>query len=351
MDFIHNGQANGDVASLLLQTNFDTHALRPWIGDDGRSYTSVMNADGELEAVPMTNATATLRKDDWKHLDMAIVKAAKPRLRAVADLRGAGLEYTIPNGMGKTVLETETQSDITEAEITMDGMESSKGDRPVFELTNLPLPIIHKDFSYSLRQIQASRSGGSPLDTATAELAARRVAETAEKLLIGSVSTFQFGGGNIYGYTNFPSRITATITDPTTSGWDAKTLVTEVLAMIKSAMDKFHYGPFMLYYGPAWSTYMNDEYKNESDDTLSQRLARIDQISGVRQLDYLTGFDICLVQMTSDVVREVVGMDITTLQWDSHGGLKKNFKVMGILVPQLRADINGNTGIVHATTA
>jgi hypothetical protein len=28
-----------------------------------------------------------------------------------------------------------------------------------------------------------------------------------------------------------------------------------------------------------------------------------------------------------------------------------NFKVMAILVPQLRADFNGNTGIVHGAVA
>jgi len=57
------------------------------------------------------------------------------------------------------------------------------------------------------------------------------------------------------------------------------------------------------------------------------------------------------VQQTSDVIREVVGMDITTVQWEEEGGMRLNFKVMAILVPQLRADFNGNTGIVHGSTA
>ena len=58
-----------------------------------------------------------------------------------------------------------------------------------------------------------------------------------------------------------------------------------------------------------------------------------------------------LVQMTADVCREVVGMDITTVQWESHGGMQLNFKVMCILVPQLRSDFNGTTGIVHGTVS
>jgi hypothetical protein len=190
------------------------------------------------------------------------------------------------------------------------------------------------------------------LDTTTAELAARRVAETAEQMLIGSTSlSTSYGGGQIYGYTNYTGNIDAVITSPAASGWTAATAVNEVLAMIKASMDAYHYGPWVLYYGPSWSQYMNNEYKNESDDTLAQRLRRIDNVQDVRMLDYLTGYDLILVQMTSDVVREVVGMDITTVQWDSQGGLKKNFKVMAILVPQLRADQNGNTGIVHGAVA
>lgn len=348
-DFIFNGQANGGVASMLLQTNFNTNSLRPFIGNDGRTYITVNGTDGKPKAVPLQNAAATLRKDEWIQLDQAVVAAARPRLRAVADLRQRGLEYVIPNGMGKTVLETQTQSDISDANISMDGLEDAKGDRPHYGLENMPLPIIHKDFSFSARQIAASRNGGSPLDTSTAGLAAEKVAETAEKLLIGSVSTFNFGGGTLYGYTNFPKRITSvTLTAPTLSTWTPKATVNQVLAMIQAAIVAHHTGPYVLYYGNQWSQYMNDEYKAESNDTLADRIRRIDSVEDVRMLDHLEGYDLVLVQMTQNVVREVIGMDLTTVQWESHGGMKINFKVMAIMCPQLRADFYDKTGIVHA---
>ena len=44
-----------------------------------------------------------------------------------------------------------------------------------------------------------------------------------------------------------------------------------------------------------------------------------------------------------------LGADITTVQWESHGGMQINFKVMAIMVPQLRADFTGQTGIVHGS--
>lgn len=352
MDFIINGQANGDVASKLLANNMDVNALRPYIGDDGRSYQTVVE-NGVAKAV-LTNATATLRKDDWKLLDSAIVKAAKPRLKAVADLRAAGLTFNIPNGMAKTGLETETQSDISDAIVSMDGLRQSTADRPVFELTNLPLPIIHKDFDFSARQVMVSRNGGSPLDTTTAELAGRRVAEIAEKMLLGTFGSYTFGGGTIYGYTNFPNRLTKIMTIP--DGTNQATTVNEVLEMRLQAQQAFHYGPYKLYVSTAWDVYLDDDYSSaKGDNTLRERLAKISNITGVETLDYLdvdgTAFIMIMVQQTSNVVREIIGMDITTVQWESKGGMQLNFKVMAIMVPQLRADQNSNTGIVHATTA
>ena len=353
LDFILNGQASGDVATKLMANNFNVNCLRPFIGADGRHYITV-NEGGILKAVPTMNANATLRKDDWLMLDTAIVKAAKERLNAVADLRGAGLTFNVPNGMGKTVLETETMSDIDPAEVDMDGLSEGTNDRPQFGLLGLPLPIIHKDFSYSARQVAASRNGGSPLDTTSAELAARRVAEEAEKMLLG-VSTvadlFKYGGYSVYGYTDHPSILTKTITSPAASGWVPGTTVTEVLAMRQQAYAAFHYGPYWLYCGVSWDAFLDEDFKANGDKTLRERLMQIEGINKVQSLSFLTGYSLLLVQTTSDVVREVIGMDVTTVQWETKGGMQLNYKVMAIMVPQIRADYNGNTGIVYGTVA
>ncbi len=81
--------------------------------------------------------------------------------------------------------------------------------------------------------------------------------------------------------------------------------------------------------------------------TLRERLKRIEGIVDVKPADFLTGTNLILVQQTADVARMVVGMDITTVQWESHGGMQLNFKVMAIMVPQLRSDFTGQTGIIQ----
>ena len=354
MDMIFNGQVTGPVANRLLASNFDTRVLRPFIGADGRSYVTVTNARGQADSMPVGNAYATLRKDDWQILDDVVTKVGLERLRGVGDLRAAGLVYNIPNGMSKTVLQTESMSDINPASVSMDGLRESANDRTVFELTNLPLPIIHKDFHFSARQLATSRNGGSPLDTTMAEAAARKVAEEAERLLVGNSTTadqYAYGGGTIYGLTDFGGRITRVITAPTASGWTGSTLLDEVLAMMQDSRDAFHYGPWVLYMAPAWARYTGNDFKDGSDKALRSRLLEVDDLNDIRTLDYLTGYTMVLVQQTSDVIREVIGMDLTTVQWESFGGMQINFKVMAIMVPQIRADQNGNTGIVHAAPA
>lgn len=347
MDFILNGQGHGNVAATLMANNFDPRSLRPFLGADGHSYATVIR-NGVQTVERLTQNAATLRKDEWIQLDTAIVKAARARLKVVADLRGAGLQYSIPNGMGHTVLQTEKMSDAGEAALSMDGLRETKGDRPHFDITNLPLPIAHSDFGFSARQVAASRNGGSPLDVSMAEQAARKVAEQIEQLTIGTLAAYAFAGGTIYGLINHPSINTKDVTDPTETLWTPATLVNEVLAMKLQSQQDYHYGPWMLYTSPSWDVYLDDDYSTaKGDNTLRERLKKIEGIQDIRTLDYLTGYKIILVQMTSDVIRMIVGMEITTLQWESKGGMQLNYKVMGILVPQIRADFNGNCGIVY----
>ena len=350
-DFILNGVPTGTVAQRLLACNMDAGVLRPFIGNDGRSYVTV-NHGGKPKTI-LSNTTATLRKDDWKIMDEAVIKAARARMRVVADLRGAGLQFVIPNGMGKTVLEYEDQSDITDASISMDPLRRTDGDRPVYDLKTLPLPVTHKDFDIGLRQLLASRNSNTPLDTTMAELAGTKVAESVEKLTVGANSTFAFGGGTVYGFTNYTNRLTKTITAPTAGGWTPADTVQEVLAMKTQSQDAYHYGPWTVYCTTDWDQYMDDDYSAAKGDlTLRQRLRMIEGIQDVKTADHLNGtFVLMMVQQTTNVVRMVIGMEVATVQWESQGGFGQHFKVLTIMVPQLRADQNSNTGIVHGAPA
>lgn len=348
VDYILNGKGVGSVASRFIKSGGDPYTMRPFEGKDGRPYILV-NHNGKMEAVLATNADATLRHEEWIQIDETVQRVARERLNAVEDLRSRGLVYNIGNGMAKTVLLSQKSSDINDATISMDGLREGENDRPVYATEYLPLPIIHKDFSFSAREILASRNGNTPLDTSMVEEATRKCAETAEKLLLGSTTFATYGGGTIAGYTNFSSALTQNLDDPSDSAWVATTLLESVLGMIQQAQNAHYYGPYMLYIAPSWTKYFGEDFKTYSDKSVRQRLLEIDNLEGIKTLDFMSNYDMILVQMTSNVIRMVVGMDFMTLQWETNGGMLVHFKIMGIMVPQLRADYNGNTGIVYGS--
>jgi len=368
-DFIANGAGHGEVGQALGQMNFDPGYMRPYIGNDDERYVVINEHTGSPQKVriadlmsrgihsPVFNATA-LRKDEWVSLDNQVIKAARQRLRAWSDLAAAN-SMSVP-GMSKTVLEHETMEDVGEAVVDMDGLSEARNDTPRFQLEGLPLPITHSGFHFGSRKLATSRNSGTPLDTSMAEMAGRRVAEQVEKTLIGTVAGLQYGNASeygrspkIYGYTNYPDRI---VDDSMTApdGTNGPTILNEWLGLRELLYDANHYGPFMAYVSNDYDQYLDGLFSTTepSAGSLRKRLLEIDNISGIKRLDYLSGpFNVILVQMTSDVARAINGMNITTIQWESRGGMQLNFKVMCIWVPQLRSDFAGNCGIAHGSTS
>jgi len=344
LEYIKKG-ATGPIGNKLLANNMDIGVLKPWIGDDGRVYQSVI-VNGVATAVPLVNATATLRKDEWKQMDDAVLFAAQERLVGVTDLYSRNLVYQIGNGLGKTVLEYEDLSELTAAELTMDAVTPSQKDRPQYDLKYLPLPIVHKDFSYNIRALSASRNGGMPLDTTTAALAARQVSEKVEDMLFNGASTYAYGGGTLYGYVDFPSANSVTLS----VNWDASAktgelILDDVRDMKQASIDAKHYGPWVVYVPTAYETVLDDDYKAASDKTIRQRILEIEGITEIKVVDKLAANTVVMVQMTSDVVRIVEGLPMTTVEWQEGGGMTTNYKVMTIMVPQIRADQAGNCGV------
>lgn len=385
VDYILNGQGYGGVGETMAGCRYDPGMLRPYLDESGRRCVTVNTGRrgpkggpvyekkliAELLAAgvshPVFNAT-TLRKEEWILLDQVVLRAARQRLRAWADLAAANT-FGGFNGMSKTILEHETMSDPGEAIVDMDGLSEGRTDAPRYQLEGLPLPITHSDFWFSARRLAASRNSGTPLDTTMAEAAGRRVAEMIEQTLIGTQTGITYGGSNslsygrtssVYGYTNFPSRNTKTdLNNPTGGSWSPDLTLTDVLEMRDQLYADNFFGPFMLYHSTSYDIYLDGDYYKTTTSgavaptrTLRDRIRAIDGIQDVRRLDYLTsGYVLIMVQMTPDVARAVNGMDITTVQWETVGGMRVNFKVMAIQVPQLRADFDGRCGIVHATTS
>lgn len=365
VDLITANGALGEIANkLAMSGRLDIGRMRPYIEQDGQTYVSVyVGGDPKKEdayRVLQINQAGTLRRDEWKQLDEAVLKVAESRLGGFQDLIDAGLVYNLGNAMGTTVLEYHDISDTDlSADITMDGITRAQGARPQFTTNYLPIPIVHADYEINARVLAASRNLGNPLDTTMAERAARKVQEKLELMLFGD-TTYSYGGGTIYSYMNFPSANTktevasilgtnaSTILVPWNEA-DGTKIVQQVIAMKQASLNDKFFGPWNLYIPPAYETILDEDYQVSGGKviTIRDRLMAISGIKNIRVIDFMPADTVLLVQMTSDVVRVVRGMGLQNVEWSTEGNMVTKYKVMTIQVPQIRADQEGKCGIVR----
>jgi uncharacterized linocin/CFP29 family protein len=331
--------AVGSVAKRLLGSGFSINALRPAIPES-----AVQGPDGFMYHNGI-RANATLRRLEWQLYDTAVIEVARRRLVGVADLISMGLTYNVPDALGVTQIVWEQISVLTGAEINMSGLSQTPNDRQEFNLLTLPLPIIHKDFNINIRQLHSSRRLGVPLDVTQAQLSARIVSEGIETMLFAGTTVL--GSNNaVQGYTTATYRATGSVT----ASWATATgtqIVTDTLAMIQALKNNNMYGPYHMYVPSATFTAMGADFKAYSDRTILERVLAIPGILGIKESKDLTTTNVLLIQMTSDVVDMVDGMQPTTVEWEEQGGMVVNFKVMAIMVPRVKNDYVHQSGIAH----
>ena len=315
---VEDFRAGGSIAKRLLANNMNIDALR--------------NND-------------TLTYDAWKNIDDVVLRIYQLRLQGVADLQAAGLTYGT-DGLGQTVLQFQDESDITDAELTMDGISKTRRDRPEYDTNYLPLPIISKDFSFSAREIEASRRNGNGLDTRMVEKATRKVAEKAEEMLFQGASAYAFGGGTIRGYEDHPNRNTGSVTAAWASASGAN-ILTDTIAMKNAAIADRKYGPYNMYVSTSIEGNLDQNFTTNYPTTLRQRILQVANIANVKVIDKMTAGGVLLVSMQSDVVRLVEGLPIKVVEWSTDGGMMVHFKVMTIIVPQIFKDQENRSGVQH----
>lgn len=363
VDLMGNGQS--DIANYFGATGkTDFGTKRPFLYQDTKTgnwgaYISVYKGGDpkkitSYQNVPININAATLRRDEWKALDEAVINVARERLVGIADLEANNLVYNLNNAMGTTVFEWHDAGDTMEADMTMDGVTRSRGGRTVFQHNYLPIPIIHSDYEINARALSASRSLGNPLDTYAAENAARRIAEKLEDMLFTD-TTYSYGEtdarsrNTIYSYVNFPDKNDIVLS----VNWDdsSKTgaeIIADVLSMKQASIDDYHWGPWKLYIPTAYETVLDSDYDTTTPGTtIRERILKISGISGITVVDRLSANNVLLVEMKSDTIRLIKGMAMTNLQADTEFGFVNKYKVLTIQVPQIRSDSNGRCGIVH----
>ena len=307
---------------------------------------SLLQGDLKLNSLRTNNI---LRKDEWKAFDEALTEVFRANLAGIDDLKNAGLTRDL-GGLGTMIDEWEMMSDMEEANVDMSGITPGQKSQPEFELTGVPIPIIHKDFQINIRRLLASRKLGSALDTTMAEVAARKVREKLEEMIFNGLPEIRSKQYVVHGYTTYPFRNQMAL-----SGiWGAagSDPVGDILAMISAMNDNNMNGPYQIYVPRTFWANLYSDYDATKPGTIAERILQIPDIRGIKQVTPLDGTagaaEVVMVQLTRDVVDLAIGQDVTNVEWETLGGMQTNFKVMCAMAPRLKRDEENRCGIVHA---
>lgn len=344
--------ANIGAASAELGLGaFNVNSRRPFIDTDGNHKVIVNQGAGRFGKALATNANALLRYDEWKDVDTAIIEAAQARMVAIADLRSRGLEYNL-GSIGVTVSLWQTQGELTEADISMDTLTRGEKDRPEYNQQSVPVPIVHKDFGFSLRTLEASRRNGAGLDVTTAALAGQVVAETSEKMMFLGAN-ISVEGSKVYGYTTHPSRITVDMSPTWSTTATGAQIAGDFAEALSALRENKKYGPYVVYVAANLETKLDADFNPGTSDTrtIRARLLEYNRVEKIEVADFLADDNVVIVQMTRDVVDLAIAMDLSTVQWQLMGGMGEEFRTMAVWVPRIKAGPQNSAGIAHIRPA
>jgi uncharacterized linocin/CFP29 family protein len=284
---------------------------------------------------------AILRKDEWKEVDKAVVRISRQNLVAIMDLKQFNLTRDL-GGLGTTVDAYERTGKMGPAKTDMSGTTSNNAGHLDYDEVSVPVPITHLDFNINIRRLLAARQNGRKLDTTQAEECTESVDRKLEKMVFEG-ENISVDGAKIFGYANVPGRFTGTKTD-----WSSTVnIYNDVKAQIFYLQENGFYGPYVLYVSNADFPRLYNYYGDGSGQTVMDRLLKLPGLSKVSLSPGCPDGASILVQMSKKVVDLSVGEDIQTLEWTNNGGLEVIYKVLCAMVPRVKIDKEGKSGICH----
>jgi hypothetical protein len=275
--YVHNMQGYG-IGAEMQAVRWEPGLMRPYLykgvphvtintgkfktdnrtGKQVAVYANVPIAELQRRGIhsPVFNAVA-LQQRAWIDLDNAVQEEYLKPLNAWADLAARNTRSGF-DGMARLTIEYQSMSQVGEALQDMDAVSEGRTDKPLFDLKSVPLPITHADYQFTEREMAVARNTSTPLDDTMARMQARAIGELIEKQTIGTISGLTYGTqttglgvthtgtSTVYGYTNYPYRITKTdLTTPTGSNPEA--VMTDFLEMVTQMRAAGFYGPYFVY--------------------------------------------------------------------------------------------------------
>lgn len=292
----------------------------------------------------------TLPWDSWKYIERKLQGVARLRMVVATDLISRGLTVDLTSeGLGATVYQYQTKSDLTPATRAMNPMSRGQHDRPTIDTSLLPLPCTFKDWDLDVRTIGSNERAGLNIAADQARDAGIVISESTEKTILGTLTDFSAGGGKVQGFLTFDHRTTGSLI----AHWDDSGAdpYQDIENMRAAQESKKHFGDSIVYVPPNFGPALNRDYNPNSANplTIRERILKIKGVVDIKVADHLTADNVVMVELDESTVQMIVAVEPTSVQWPVQGGLGTEFKSLCVMVPLLRADQENNSGITHFT--
>lgn len=305
---------------------------------------------------------ATLRRDEWELMDETVTAAAQETLTAVDDVLSRGLRLNLTDPFGTPIVTSERVGEMSAAQVAMYAGTPPQDDRVSYDLWGVPVPVISKGFWLDERVLAASRRGGSNLDTTNADAATRVVSEKMEEIMFtgGGVS---YGGYTLYGLTNHPNVNVGSLSASwaTLASTNPGAIASDIITMKAALAADYATGPYLLYIPRAWIDLLDHGYFETTaaspaavtgmiapQQTVRQHILGMSDIEAIRPTSQLTT-GVVLVSMRRNVIDIAWGFAPRLISWTMQAGMTSHFRVLAVMAPRIKADINGRSGIAYFT--
>lgn len=336
------------------------------LAETGSWSVSAMRSPGlrmleQAQTDPQFRALAPMADKAQVLLDRAVVNVGLQRLTVARDIMAAGLVYNLSDPLSVTQLEWQSNNKVGAAQRTMNPNARGENKMPISLPLRLPIYLTTDTFELDIRTLKVSQRIGMPLDTTLAEQCVRAVNEAIEDATINGPTTLDGqplvdAGYSAYGLLTAPNANTQSLTAAAWNGTtpNGATVFSETEAMIAKLQADLKFGPYRMYLPTAVGNVLDGDYNatnNAQGLTIRERLLKIPTLQDVVTADMMPATKVVLVQMTSDVVDMVVGQPPTVIPWTSLNGFQIYNLIMAIMIPRVRSDYNGNSGICIGTIA
>jgi len=325
--------------------------------EEERAFRAFQAAQGGLRTLaPLQDKAQVL-------IDKAVVEVGLQRLTFAKAVLAKGLVYNLTDPLSVTQLEWSSRNRTGAAQRTMSPSARTENKMPIVLTNRLPIYLTIDGFELDIRTLKMSERVGTPLDTTLVGSCTRSVNEAIEDATINGPTTLDGqplvnAGYSCYGLLNAPNANTQALTQ---AAWTLATSVggtifAEVQAMITKEQVDLKFGPYTLVVGTAIGNVLDNDYTVTGTPvvtgrTIRERLLQIPSLTDIIVADMMPAGKAVLVQMTSDVIDMVVGQPPTVIPWTSLDGFTIHNIVMAIMIPRVRSDYDGNSGICIGTLA